>query len=183
MHKEIIFSKKEVKIINKFILNNEDKIKNISPSIYGKDDNSLTGRYHVYNFFNSKIGNLLLKRIIPFLRKNNINPPASIQCWANVFRKGEGISKHIHEAKENSVSTNFPVANIFLKGDNKIGTTYIINGREKNIPNEVGQIVLFTSDVEHYVSKNKTSDPRISMALDIHPNVLVSDKERFYHWI
>jgi hypothetical protein len=179
MIKKTIFNKKEANEISRFILDNEDKIKNLGPSMYNNGD-SLTGRFYIYNFLNSDIGPLLKKKILPFLEENNINKPASIQCWANVFRKGENIQKHIHG---NEDGLQFYVANIFLKGDEKIGTTYILEGAEKIIENKVGEIVLFNSHIPHYVRKNSSSRPRISMALDIHQNVLIKDLKRFYHWI
>jgi len=174
-----IFNKKEVKDISNFILDNEERIKKLGPSMYNNGD-SLTGRFYIYNFFNSDIGHLLKKKILPFLEENNINKPASIQCWANVFRKGENIPRHIHGDED---GLKFHVANIFFKGDEKIGTTYILNKDEKVIENRSGEIVLFNSHIPHYVRKNNSSRPRISMALDIHQNVLLKDLKRFYHWI
>jgi hypothetical protein len=181
MIKKIIFNKKEIKVIGDYILDNEELIKRLGPSIYpGTAKNSLTGRYNIFNFLNSDIGDILGYKIFNFLNKNNIYKPCSIQCWANTFRHGEGIERHKHQVKDNEM---FLCANIFIKGDPNLGTTYIIDGKHVNIKNKPGQIILFNSSLEHYVDKNPKDNIRISLALDIHERTIFNDLKRFYNWV
>jgi len=180
--KEVIFNKQELNIISEFILKKEDYIKSLGPSIYnGTSKNSLTGRYKVYNFLNSEIGALLKSKIFKFLLKNKINLPASIQCWANTFRNGEGISLHCHSDPNDY--TKFKCLNIFIKGDPNIGTYFIINKKPVKHISKPGEIMLFNSDLKHYVPKNLNNDIRISIALDVYERILLKDNVRFYHWI
>ena len=177
---KILFNKKELKKISEFIIKNEDDIKKLGPSIYNEtSEDSLTGRYHLFNFLKSEIGGLLKNNIFKFLIENEISNPASIQCWANTFRKGEGIKKHKHG--ENN--EYFKCINIFREGNSAIGTTFIIEGKPVNIANKPGEALLFNSDLEHYVDPNPNNDVRISMALDIHENKILDNPIRFYHWV
>ena len=65
MIKEVIFNKKEVKLIADYILDNENYIKSLGPSIYpGTAKDALTGRYMIYNFLNSGIGEMLKYKIL-----------------------------------------------------------------------------------------------------------------------
>jgi|TARA_E500000318_G_C3523540_1_gene197420 hypothetical protein len=181
MIKEVIFDKKELKLIADYVLENEKHIKSLGPSIYpGTAKDALTGRYMIFNFLNSPIGDILKYKIFKFLHKNNIHEPCAIQCWANTFRKGEGIKQHRHQVKDHEL---FLCANIFIKGDPNLGTTYIIDGKHVNVKNKPGEIMLFNSRLEHYVDKNPKDSIRISIALDIHERTIFNDTKRFYNWV
>jgi len=178
--KEVIFTKEECKTIQDYILKKETDIKNLGDSIYpGTSPDALTGRYHLYNFFNSHIAELLKFRILNFLKKQGLKKPCAIQCWANTFRKNEGIKKHNHGGEEN----NFKSANIFIAGDPNIGTHFIINNKNIKISNTLGEIVLFDCHMEHWVDPNPNDDIRISMALDIHEKLINIETTRYYNWI
>jgi hypothetical protein len=184
-----IFTKKEIQIIKNFILKEEENIKSLGKSGYkNSSSDALTGRYDIYNFLNSKIGPLLLNKIVPFLDSLNFFKPLSIQCWANTFRKGEGIPMHKHS---NGLHY-FYCANIFISGKNNIGTFYVKENeshysRNKSVKNIVkkfnnipGEIFLFDCFCPHYVEPNPTNEVRISMAMDIYENTIFNNDDRFF---
>jgi hypothetical protein len=174
---KIIFTTEEIKTISKFITDNESKIKDLVKS------NSLTNAFKSYNFLNSEIGDLLKQKILKFLKEQKVEKPLYIQCWSNVFRKNEGIGLHKHADDLDE----FLCANIFIDGDENIGTTYIINNKPFNIKNTKGEITLFNSQIPHYVERNKTNNTRISIAMDIHQNkktaTEIDNKLRYYHYV
>jgi hypothetical protein len=160
--REIIFNKIEIETVLKYILNEEDKIKKLGIDDYeGTSKNSLTGRHKLYNLFNSPIGNILKEKLLPFLEKNNLQKPAWIKCWANTFRKGEGISEHKHG------DFDFVCGNIFISGNELTGTNYYLNNNKLNIPNKPGEVYLFDSSIIHSVDKNIYDDIRVSIAFDV----------------
>ena len=106
-------------------------------------------------------------------------PHLVIQCWGNILRHDRGLDTHTHEAIRPQIISDighFHNANIYLRGE--FNTTlyeaepntsdaYFNIFREEH--NEVGQLALFSSDLEHSVPKNPYETPRYSMALDIYP--------------
>jgi|TARA_R100000081_G_C4722325_1_gene118740 hypothetical protein len=168
-----ILDKNEINIISKYILDNENKIKKLGEDTYqGTSDNSLTGRYKLYNLFNSDIGPILRKKILPFLEENNIKKPAWIKCWANTFRKGEGIDKHKHG------DFDYICGNVFISGNTLTGTNYYLNNNKLNMPNKPGEVHLFDSNTVHGVDKNMYDDIRISIAFD----VIMKETKNFFKW-
>ena len=144
----------------KTILSMEDSVKNLGPDRYvGTNDNSLTGRYEYFNFLNIRSINSI---VAPKLKE--IFGPCVVQCWANIFRHGEGIDEHKHIYDTNTNQFLVASGNIFLYGDPNIGTYY--EGVKHN--NKLGELSLFPSDMLHGVPKNETNDMRISMAIDVH---------------
>jgi len=142
------------------ILSMEDFIKELGPDIYpGTNNDSLTGRYYCFNFLSIKIINSI---IAPKLKE--IFGPCIVQCWANIFRHGEGIDEHKHVHDTNKNQSLVASGNIFLYGDPNIGTYY--EGVKHN--NKLGELSLFPPDMLHGVPKNETNDMRISMAIDVH---------------
>tara|TARA_R100000951_G_scaffold65214_1_gene55010 strand:- start:4014 stop:4601 length:588 start_codon:yes stop_codon:yes gene_type:complete len=180
---KIIFTKKEASLISKFILENENTIKSLGQSSYDlTNKNSLTGTFSFFNFLNSEIGDLLKEKVFKFLKEQNIFKPLYIQCWANTFRKNEGIGLHKHaEGLE-----EYLCANIFIDGDEDIGTTYVIDNNNYYFKNTIGEITLFSSQIPHFVRKNKNDKVRISIAMDIHQNKNtagdVENKIRYYYY-
>ena len=174
--RELILNKSEIKTILKYILNNEQKIKNLGVDNYiGTNKNSLTGRHGLYNLFNSSISYILKEKLLPFLKKNNIQKPAWIKCWANTFRKGEGILEHKHG------DFNFICGNIFISGNTSTGTNYFFNNKKLNIPNKPGEVYLFDSNTIHSVDNNIYDDIRVSIAFDV-VNKDVKNKTNMFEW-
>ena len=149
-------TKEESKIISRFILETEDYVKSIGPDNYnGTSDDSLTGRYWCYNYLHDMPGEILIPKI------KNIFGKCLVQCWANTFRKNEGIETHIHGPSKDS--KNIICGNLFLSGPT-YGTYY----KDKSIESEVGTLILFSLDHPHGVLPNPTECVRVSMAFDIY---------------
>jgi hypothetical protein len=162
-------------IVNK-ILSLEDAVKRLGPDIYpGTSNDSLTGRYTVFNYLNVPEINTILE---PKLKK--LFGPCILQCWANILRQGEGIKEHRHFGGSNPVfiERHGATGNLFLYGDPTIGTYYNfpeLGPIRVKYDNKVGELSLFTPTLCHGVYKNTTGDMRISMAIDVTRN-LTEDK-------
>jgi hypothetical protein len=82
------------------IISLESAVKRIAPDEYvGTSEDSLTGRYSVFNYLNISSINTI---ICPKLKE--IFGPCVVQCWANIFRQGEGIDEHRH-ISDDSINT------------------------------------------------------------------------------
>ena len=145
-------SNEEAQVLGDHILANEKKGKAMGPDLYnGTADNSLTGRWQVYNWLTSEtVSSILLPKL------TQLFPNLWIRMWANIFRKDEGIAKHIHGP------TKDLAGNIFICGPKDTATHYATGA----IKNKVGTLVTFNSDVPHWVNPNSSETPRISMAFD-----------------
>jgi len=176
---EKILSKKECEIIKNIILDKESYIKSLGPDIYGGTaPDSLTGRFPYFNFLTDpEIEKILIPKLKIIFKKLKLSYPISVQCWANIFRYNEGISWHKHSSKNVS---NFICSHIFISGNENPGTTYLINDKEINCKNKVGKITIFDCNLSHCVYPNVTNDIRISLAMDIHENVILNDKRRYF---
>lgn len=164
LFQDILFTKEECKFLSDKILKNESNIKELGEDKYpGTSSDSLTGRYFYYNLlsYDSEIEKIVSVRLRELFSKLSFAFPISIKCWANTFRKNEGIDFHIHSKQ------TFLSANLFLSGDTKPGTTYFIDNREVTFENRVGEFTLFLSNLKHKVYPNKSDDVRISIAMDI----------------
>ena len=153
----------ESKKISNFILKNENYIKSLGEDTYvATSNNSLTGRYMVYNYLQHMPGEILIPKI------KNIFGKCLVQCWANTFRKNEGIEIHTHGPSKDS--KNIICGNLFLSGPT-YGTYY----KDKPIESEVGTLILFSLDHPHGVLPNPTECVRVSMAFDIYTDPSVFD--------
>jgi hypothetical protein len=151
----------ESAIIAKTVLSLEEDVKRMGPDVFDlTNENSLTGRHHCFNFLSNEVIGSILK---PKLRKL-FGGPFVVQCWANAFRKGDGIGEHAHSANGGKESGFFGSANIFLRGDPEIGTHY---EGVKSV-NKIGEFVIFPITTRHYVTPNPTDDIRVSMAFDFY---------------
>ena len=175
---KIILSSKECEIIKEYILSNEDRIKQLGPDMYsGTSENSLTGRYKYFNYlYTDEIGSILIPKLDKIFSEIGVKYPISVQCWANTFRKNEGISVHKH----GPINESFLCANLFISGPTKPGTTYYIDNNFLDCENHPGEIHIFDSNLYHYVSENKTEEIRISLAFDILPELDDQDTTRHY---
>ena len=145
-------SNEEATTIKNYILDNENKVKEMGPDLYNNTSpDSLTGRWYLYNWLTSYTCGSIL---IPKLTKEF--PNSYIRLWANTFRKGEGISKHNH----GDVSIT---GNLYLGGPEDDYTYYVNKGP---ICNKVGTIIYHDATLDHWVDPNQTDTPRVSMAFD-----------------
>ena len=150
----------ESETISSFILKTENYVKSIGPDNYiGTSDDSLTGRYWCYNYLYDMPGKILIPKI------KDIFGECMVQCWANIFRNGEGIQPHKHYTGD-GIESGFVCANVFLYGPNP-GTWYEEVG---TIVSEIGTLVIFPNDYIHGVPPNKEDGVRVSMAFDIYTN-------------
>ena len=163
------------------ILYLEDAVKRLGPDLYvGTSEDSLTGRYHCFNYLNIRIINTI---ICPKLKE--IFGPCVVQCWVNIFRQDEGIDEYRHIYDKSTNIALIGSGNIFLYGDPTTGTYY--EGVKHD--NKVGELSFFPSDMLHGVPKNTTGDMRISMAIDVHTgdevllNTLVSKMPKRFFYI
>ena len=165
-HRDIFLTEDECFVISNIVLNNEEQIKGMGPDYYnGTPDNSLTGRYYLFNYLNVPEINVILKpKLQNLFDKLNLASGIYIQCWANTFRKDEGINKHQHG------EWKFLCSNLFIDGPEDIGTYYFINKKWTKYKSTPGEFTMFYSQLAHYVPKNKTNDIRMSMAMDMYPS-------------
>jgi hypothetical protein len=164
----MILSRRECNDIKHIILSRENTIKNMGPDVYNATaSNSLTGRYRFFNFFlDSKFRSIMEPKLLKVYENLNMPKPLIVQCWANTFRKGEGIGWHKHWGHDSP--SGFHSSHVFINGDRSIGTSYRIDGREKKFRNRYGQLSLFSPTIEHCVFPNNSDHIRISIAMDIH---------------
>ena len=150
----IFLSEEECNTITQYIFDTEKEVKLLGEDLYlDTAPDSLTGRFAVHNYLYTEVcGQILIPKI-----KNLFGNDLLVQCWANIFRKGEGILPHNH-------GSNFISGNIFLDGDESVGTFY---GVEK-VTNKKGELTFFNSEMIHHVEKNPFDKPRVSMAMDIY---------------
>lgn len=165
---EKILSDSEIDQIKTYILTNEKNIKSLGPDLYnGTEEDSLTGRHMFFNYLHTEtIGqDILLPKLKKIIKSIGGEPPVIIQCWANVFRNGEGISIHRH----GNMRQKFFSGNLFIDGNTKPGTTYYKGEEKIDIENIPGVLNVFPSSCLHGVKENPTNETRISMAMDIIP--------------
>ena len=64
IYDSIILSKKECNEIKKYILDNEEMVKSFGPDVYpGTEDNSLTGRWKIFNWLHTEVGDILVPKL------------------------------------------------------------------------------------------------------------------------
>ena len=186
IHRSILLTEDECSVISDYVLNNEEQIKDMGPDIYdGAPDNSLTGRFYLFNYLNVPEINLILKPKLQNLFNDlNLESEIYVQCWANTYRKGDYINPHCHGGP----CEDYLCANIFLRGFVEPGTTYYIDSGIVDLKNTIGEIVLFDSFTFHGVKAYMHDDIRITLAMDIHHGIGESvskfmydnDPERYY---
>jgi len=104
-----------------------------------------------------------------------------IQCWLNVYNKGECIDWHGHWHPEKKVWHGF----YCVYTEPNSGTHYKLppNGEECFVPSEDNLIVLGKSDGDSHKSTEWTDEnhPRVTIAFDIVPRESIS--RGLNHWI
>jgi hypothetical protein len=136
---------------------------------------SITARHDYYNLMDLLPLQLtLLKQIIINVSSKIIGGEEFyVKMWANIFRNGECIERHMHHAapiienkmfKQNVFKTI--CGNLFLYGDAPSDTLYY--GKELiSIPNQIGDIQLFSCILEHETLPF-TGTLRVGIAFDIY---------------
>ena len=194
----------ECDFIKDYILENEQKVKDLGPDEYeGTGDNSLSGRHGIFNWLNTSIGDIL----IPKLRKTFIELdlvfPVYVQCWGNTFRNKEGIKPHPHNSLTEDGTPQHPdfiCVHLFISGPTDVGTYYdfdktfwedfkdkrkseesyqemLYNINWTKHDNYPGEITLFDSMTAHYVPPNPNDEVRITLEMDIYDTAVLKDKK------
>lgn len=145
-------------------------------------ENSITTRHQYYNLLDYLDSDFdIVKQKIINNAKNIIGGEKFyVKMWANIFRNGEQIKKHIHHAspviendafKQNVFKTI--CGNIFLYGDVESETIYHMRGRNpiKNVP---GDMHLFCCIVEHETLPYE-GELRVSIAFDLYTEKFFED--------
>lgn len=169
LNQKTILSNTECDVIVDIIIKNESNIKSLGEDIYeGTREDSITGRYHVFNCLNiSKINKILEPKLIELFKELKLEYPIYVQCWANIYRKGDYIEYHSHTQNDILYRNNILSANIFLLGNTKPGTTYYFDHSPVDVENKVGEICLFSPTLFHSVRPYKKNDIRVTLGLDI----------------
>lgn len=143
-----------------------------------------TSNYEAYNLFTFPLDetNKLYKEIVtycsPLLDENT---KYWIQCWSNIFRKGDFIDWHGHWDSKYKAWHGFYCVNT----DNSF-TEYKIPHLEKNIKvqSKNNRLVIGKSDGDkHKSSLWDKESPRITIAFDIIPLETLKQKFRPNHYI
>jgi hypothetical protein len=165
------------------ILNLENKILSLGEPRYpAVPATSITARHDYYNLID------LLPTQLTVLKQTIVNASSSIiggeefyvKMWANIFRNGEGIERHMHHAspiiennmfKKNVFKTI--CGNLFLYGNAPSDTLYY--GKEIiSMPNKTGDIHLFSCILEHETLPF-TGTLRVGIAFDIYTKHFFSE--------
>ena len=176
-----ILTDKECDFISNFVLENEEYVKKLGPDEYsGTSEDSLTGRWTLFNWLRTPVGDILIPKIKKILNDLDFNG-YYISLWANTFRNNEGISMHSHNTGgpnkllDKECICKFICGNIFISGPSKVGTWYYKDNKWIKQLSLPGRLTLFDDDVLHKVDKNNTNDIRISLAMDIHKKELLDN--------
>ena len=146
-----------------------EKDKDNVPYGEGNGYKGLTATFSVYNWLhNPALQHLEIEQRLFNLPEFKEWEYMVIQCWGNKLPVGEGLAKHYHGAQLSEEFMRRQVfynANIFLGGEYN-ETWYDDYGLMEN---DIGDIHIFTCDLDHAVYENTGQDPRYSMALDLYP--------------
>ena len=113
-------TKDECSLIAERILAKEthvNNLKNWRPSGY----KGITRQYDVYNWlwdFQDDMGLDITTRLYT-LPQLSMYQTLAIQCWSNILRTNENLAEHIH-----SQDNIHYCANVFISGDENVGTWY-----------------------------------------------------------
>ncbi len=148
-----------------------EKDKDIVPRGENTGYEGLTSTYPVYNWlYNPALQDLQIEQRLFNLPEFKQWEYMILQCWGNKLPVGKGLGKHYHGNLMDDNDSDlrrqmFYSANIFLGGEYNL-TWYEDYGIKENA---VGDVHIFTCDLDHEVYENTGTDPRYSMAIDIYP--------------
>jgi hypothetical protein len=161
------------------ILEYENYILSLGPANYPQTPpNTITSRHEYYNFLEFDWDELkeVEAKIIENASKILGGSSFYVKMWANVFRNGECITKHIHhpepvretdEFKNNIFKTL--CGHLFLRNDVDSDTIYHFDSGTQNIKNVKGDFHFFCCVVPHEVLPYEGTE-RIGLAFDVYTN-------------
>jgi len=128
----------------------------------GLGPNSLTARFDAYNVLKWKEGKEIKDWITRCYKEfyPDYSGELLVQCWANVMRNAQQIRSHSH-FPDNYDNTLCGHLNVRTR---MTGTWY----EGDRIPNEEGQMVLFSPHLFHWTDPC-VDEPRITVAFDVMP--------------
>ncbi len=159
------------------ILNVENDILKLGPSNYDKvPDDTITSKHSYYNLLKYDWNELelLKQKIIKNSSEIIGGDKFFVKMWANIYRNGDYIKKHIHHAEPIIETDEFKkgifntiCGHLFLQNDIESSTTYYFNDEVVPLKNNKGDIHFFSCIVPHEVPKYE-GQLRISVAFDVY---------------
>ena len=130
--------------------------------------------YSRYNWLKTPLADWLVPSIQSTLEEMGRPKSFTSQCWATIYRKGEGITPHMHSSVEDveDENRNFLSFTLFLDGPTNVGTMWQLEGSDKpytHRPNTIGEWVWFENHLFHAAKKNPYGRERIILSADIYP--------------
>ena len=130
--------------------------------------------YARYNWLKTPFADWLIQPIRNTLEELGRPKSFTSQCWATIYRKGAGITPHMHSSVEDEAdpNRNFLSFTLFLDGPTNVGTMWQLDGPDEPYTyreNKVGEWVWFENHLLHAAKKNPYSKERIILSADIYP--------------
>ena len=147
------------------LIRDEHKILRIPNPRFSAYEGTVTHQFPVYNVLTHgdvrplKIGQRLLN--LPYFDDYE---EIWVQAWFNISHLGAGIGIHTHNDPNYEVQ-NVTACSVYIHGRGNNYTHFEDTGKTLNI---VGDLHLVGEYHEHEVKKNLTSEPRVSLAFDVH---------------
>jgi len=142
-----------------------------------------------FNWLQTSVGDELVPAIQASLSELGYSRGFTCGCWASIYRPGEWIDSHQHSAHN---------APLFITGSLCMKTVTGSKGLALGLdgvgaawtwlPDNPGQLNLFTSNLIHATDTNPGPDSRISLNFDIYPdgidalNYLIEDPKRYIYY-
>lgn len=176
--------------IYKVLLRDEHKILR-QPSPPTSPFTGTTTKYETYNLLSHPDIRpyKLPQRLFTLPKFQNLNT-LHIQCWVNILHSNQGIQKHAHaltqrvfDGEYKSIKrtiiddyNDFLACSVYIQGPKPSYTWYedpktndgTLTRKIENIP---GDLHLVGSGLMHEVKRNTHTQPRMSIAMDIHPSI------------
>lgn len=138
------------------------------PAEAGGYGNVTSANYRRYNMFHYHYPGLngMYRALQEKVRPHLPNEQWMVQCWLNVFRKGESIKWHAHWPPECRAWHGFYCVNVTGSY-----THYLINGQQYDIEGHNGLLVFGKSDNDTHRSGDWDREDmcRVTIAFDIIP--------------
>jgi hypothetical protein len=147
------------------LIRDEHKILRIpNPRVSGYEG-TVTHQFPVYNVLTHgdvrplRIGQRLLN--LPYFDDYE---EIWVQAWFNISHLGAGIGKHTHNGPEYPVQ-NLTACSVYIHGHGNNYTHFEDTGKTLNV---LGDLHLVGEYHYHEVKKNLNTEPRVSLAFDVH---------------
>lgn len=167
----------ECDILYNRVLETEERIKSDFPyeayyqdgKSFFSDSNALGGRASQYNWLDDPVVDNILQPALRNLFPSGLN----VRCWANSYKKNDSLGIHSHYTPDpTKPNTENWACTILYCGGPTTGTWFnfqVSKGVFENvcIENNRGDLILFNSDVPHWVEAHQQNGIRVSFAIDV----------------